>query len=204
MDICLIPKEDQRLKEIATEVKDFENKAYYEEIIDKIVKLSLENGGYAAAAPQFGITKRFIVLLTVEEMTKEELNNRKNYTVTPYFNPVITAMGGKQYFCEGCMSVGDFVGRVARPYWIDFSYQDMDGHYHQKHVEDFEAICCCHELDHLDGIEFTDKVEGELYSADLEERIEIRKKYPHEVVFKTGEFDQSHLDESVRTKVGSL
>lgn len=203
MKLNLIKKDDPRLKESCEEVKDFENKEFYRDLVNQITEASIEQYAFAAAAPQFGINKRFIVMISATEKkvkSKEELEEfHDNYVVTPYFNPKITCMKGLQYYYEACMSTGDVIGKVARPYYIELDYQDIDGNHLHRSAEDFEAIVFCHEIDHLDGIEFTDKAEDLIYDADLEKRIEIRNKFPKEIISKDMEFNQDNIE--AKTKV---
>lgn len=207
MKLKLIDKRDPRLKEICEEVTDFENKEFYDNLINQIMEVSVDQFAFAAAAPQFGINKRFILMISAVEKKvkdKKELEQFKDdYVVTPYFNPKITAMKGLQYFYEACMSTGDVIGKVARPYYIELDYQDIDGNHLHRTAEDFEAIVFCHEIDHLDGIEFVDKAEDLIYNADLEKRIEVRNKFPKEIVSKDMEFNQDNISEKSKTKVYS-
>lgn len=199
----LIDPKDKRFKKICTEVKDFDNREYYINIINEMKDECLKQYAYACAAPQFGITKRFILMITSEEMkvnNVEELDRLNiNYSITPYFNPKIISMKGKQYFYEACMSVGDVIGKVARPYSVEIEAQDIDGNYIYKKAEGFEAIVMCHEIDHLDGIEFTDKAIDIIYDADLEKRVEIRNKFPHTIISKDGEFNQDDIKGNFKT-----
>lgn len=205
MKIELVKKGDPRLKIPCEEVKDFENKEFYQDLINQIIGASVSQYAFAAAAPQFGINKRFILMISAVEKKvkdKQELDQLKvDYAVTPYFNPKITIMKGLQYYYEACMSTGDVIGKVARPYYIELDYQDIDGNYHHRSAEDFEAIVFCHEIDHLDGIEFIDKAEDLIYDANLEKRIEIRNKYPKEIVSKDMEFNQDNISVKAKTKV---
>lgn len=177
----------------------------YQDLIKQILDLSVDQYAFAAAAPQFGINKRFVLMISaVEKKVKniEELEQfHAEYEVTPYFNPKITMMKGLQYFYEACMSTGNTIGKVARPYYIEFDYQDIDGNYHHRSAEDFEAIVFCHEFDHLDGIEFIDKAEDIIYNTTLEKRIEIRNKYPKLVISKDMEFKQEEISNKFKTKV---
>lgn len=145
------------------------------------MEVSINKYAFAATTLQFGINKRFILMISaVEKKVKNKMELEQfhgNYEVTPYFNPKITLMKGLQYYYEACMSTGDVIGKVAIPYYIELDYQDIDGNYLHRTAEDFEAIVFCHEIDHLDGIEFIDKAEVLIYNADLEKRIEIRNKY---------------------------
>lgn len=205
MKIELIKKDDPRLKAICEEVVDFENKEFYKNLIDEILKASVEQYAFVAATPQFGINKRFILMISAVEKkvkNKKELEQfQTNYVVTPYFNPKITMMKGLQYYYEGCMSTGDVISKVARPYYIELDYQNIEGNHLHRSAEDFEAIVFCHEIDHLDGIEFINKAEDLIYDADLEKRIEVRNKFPKEVVSKDIEFNQDNISAKAKTKI---
>lgn len=205
MKIELVQKDDPRLKIPCEEVVDFEDKEFYQNLINQIMEVSVNEYAFAAAAPQFGINKRFILMISaVEKKVKNKMELEQfhdNYEVTPYFNPQITFMKGLQYYYEACMSTGDVIGKVARPYYIEFDYQDIDGNHLHKSAEDFEAIVFCHEIDHLDGIEFIDKAEDLIYDADLEKRIEVRNKFPKEIISKDIEFNQDNINDNAKTKV---
>ncbi len=205
MKIELIKKGDPRLKKICEEVVNFENKEFYQDLINQIKDASIDQYAFAAAAPQFGINKRFIVMISAVEKKVKNMKELEqfhaDYEVMPYFNPKITKMKGLQYYYEACMSTGNVIGKVARPYSIELDYQDINGNYHHRTAEDFEAIVFCHEIDHLDGIEFIDKAEDLIYDADLEKRIEIRNKYPKVILSKEGEFNQNEIDQKFKTKV---
>jgi len=205
MKIELVKKGDPRLKEVCEEVTDFENKEFYLDLINQIKEASIKEYAFAAAAPQFGINKRLILMISAVEKKVKNIKELEEfddeYEVTPYFNPKITVMRGLQYYYEACMSTGDALGKVARPYYIEIDYQDIDGNYHHRSAEDFEAIVFCHENDHLDGIEFTDKVEDLIENADLEKRIEIRNKYPKVIISKDIEFLKDKIEEKFKTKI---
>lgn len=205
MELQLLKSSDSRLKEICEEVIDFENKQFYTDVIEKIKNLCIGQYAFAAAAPQFGINKRFIVFVSAEEKkvsSVQELQQlESHYDVMAYFNPKITMMKGLTYYYEACMSTGDIIGKVARPYYIEFDYQDIDGNYHHECLENFKARVFCHEADHLDGIEFLDKASDITYNADLKKRIEIRDRYPNKIISKDCEFNQEEIDLRFRTKV---
>lgn len=100
--------------------------------------------GRGLAAPQIGLTDRiFVIDTTWKEGAK-----------TPYafVNPQITdAAQGTAVGAEGCLSIPDRTFDVRRPQWVDVVWQDVDGRQHSGRFEGIEAICICHELDHLDG-----------------------------------------------------
>lgn len=206
MELTLIQKDDQRLKEHCQDVKDFENKEFYTGLINQMQEICFEHQAFAAAAPQFGINKRFILVINPTEENKEDEDNcnlLKKYNTTTYFNPKITTMKGLQYYYESCMSIKNTIGKVARPYYIELAYQDIDGNYHHKIATNFEAIVLCHEIDHLDGILFTDKAEKIINNVNLDQRTAIRNKFPREVIFKDKAFNQDNIPIRHRTKIYS-
>jgi peptide deformylase len=196
MGLELLKTGDKRLKEKAIEVTDFTKD--YMSLIEEIKQMCLEGNAYAAAAPQFGIKECFIVILTVDEITELDPRNRK-YILEVYFNPVIIRMEGKQSYYEACMSVENTVGLVERPFYIKFDYQDIKGDKHQKEVEGFEAIVLCHEIDHLNGVEFTDRAKIIYKDVDVGKRINIRKKYPHTIMDTSGLFKYEKKKQTINT-----
>lgn len=182
----ILKPDDIRLSQKCSEITDFEN-PFYKEIIDQICHLCVNKFNcYAVAAVQFGIMKRFIVIMRPEEKTDMEQENE--YVAIPYFNPKITKREGKQYYFEACLSTGDAIGRVARPYVIMLEAQDIKGNKISRQIEGFEAIIFSHEIDHLDGIRFTDKALEIYHIPTEEERIAFRKEHPLEIITKEGEF----------------
>jgi peptide deformylase len=73
-------------------------------------------------------------------------------------NPKITYSSGKISAREGCLSVPDFIGNVTRKKKIEADYLDADGQMRHLKTEGFEAVCIQHEIDHLDGKVFLDRV----------------------------------------------
>jgi peptide deformylase len=191
MKIKILEPKDERLREVSSEITDFDN-PIYQKMLNEIKEICIEQKAYASAAPQFGILKRFIIIMTAEEIkvsSVKEFNELKiDYKITAYFNPIITTMIGKQYFFEACMSVENATGKVARPYKIVIEAQDINGNRFIKEAEGFEAIVLCHEIDHLDGIEYTDRAEELYYDVDVEARIKIRQDQPHQIIDKTTPF----------------
>jgi len=205
MKLILIPPGDKLLKTKASIVTDFDNKDYYMDIINQMKEICIGRKAFAAAATQFGIFKKMILVINIEKPefnNIDEYNNKPiNYNVIPYFNPKIKVMRGNQVFYESCMSVFESTGKVFRPYHIEFEYQDINGLKQYKIAEGFEAIILCHEIDHLYGIEYIDKAVQLYTSVNTEARIEIRKKHPYKVINKTKPFDQSNIDIKYQTKL---
>lgn len=111
--------------------------------------------GAGLAAPQVGISKR-VVVIDVDEGFFEMVN------------PVIISVKGEQTGPEGCLSVKGKQGTVTRPNKVKAEYRDRNGKKHKLTAEGFFARAVCHELDHLDGILYTDKA-IEIYDLPKED-----------------------------------
>ena len=97
------------------------------------------------AANQVGVLKRVVVIDVGEGLYQ-------------LINPKIIEAEGERVVVEGCMSSPDVWGKVKRPERVVVEYMTPEGELLQKEAEGLLAKCFCHELDHLDGIFFTDKV----------------------------------------------
>lgn len=126
-------------------------------ITDEIVRLARDMvetvhaaPGVGLAAPQVGVSKRVIVVdLSVGE-DKEALHILAN--------PEIVSQEGEAIDEEGCLSVPDIREKVARPYRVVARGLDLEGRPVEIEGEDLLARALCHEIDHLDGILFVDRL----------------------------------------------
>ncbi|MCE1201358.1 MAG: peptide deformylase [Bacteroidia bacterium] len=109
-----------------------------------------DHKGVGIAAPQVGINRQLIV---VQRFDKDE----KPFEV--YFNPQITAYSDSLHLrAEGCLSIPGMRDMVERPWGIQLKYQDQTGVWREEYVEGFTARIFQHEIDHLNGVLFTDKI----------------------------------------------
>ena len=115
----------------------------------------IDSGGVGLAAPQVGILRRVVLVDTGEEILE-------------LVNPTLIATDGEQEGPEGCLSVPGKYGLVKRPYWAKVRAQDRDGNWFEAEGEELIARCFCHELDHLDGIIYTEVMERFLTPEELE------------------------------------
>lgn len=113
--------------------------------------------GIGIAANQVGVTERIIVV-DVDWPDYEE----KNKDAPPskvMINPEVTAESAEDELDgEGCLSLPGIRGDVWRAVKIKYRYQDLDGKWHEKKAKDLEARCILHEIDHLDGVLFLDRM----------------------------------------------
>ncbi len=144
---------DPVLREKCTEVKTFNGELW--RLLDDMKETVRAEEGAGLAAPQIGIAKR-VVVIDVEEGFFELVN------------PVIVAVKGEQTGAEGCLSVKGKQGTVTRPYKVRAEYRDRNGKKHKLTAEGFFARAVCHELDHLDGILYTDRA-SEIYDLPVEQ-----------------------------------
>ena len=145
---------DEVLRKKSKEVK--ENNEKLQILVDDMFDTMYEANGVGLAAPQVGILKRLVVI---------------DVDGTPYtlINPVIVESDGTQTGDEGCLSVPNKSGTVTRPNHVICKALDRD--FNEITVEGTELLarCICHELDHLDGVVYVDKVEGDLVEVSYEE-----------------------------------
>ena len=127
------------------------------ELISDMYDTLYESMGVGLAAPQVGILKR-IVVIDVEEGNP--------YTL---INPEILETRDTQTGGEGCLSVPGKAGKVTRPAYVRARALDENMPPYELEGEGLLARAICHELDHLEGILYVDRVEGELYDAEMED-----------------------------------
>lgn len=135
---------DEILRKKCKEVKAVDDRI--REILDDMAE-TLHNtpNGAAVAANQLGILKRLVVIDMGTGLIK-------------LVNPVITEATGEQEVVEGCLSFPDKVGKLLRPQAVVVEALNEKGEAITLTGEDELAKCFCHEIDHLDGICFVDKV----------------------------------------------
>ena len=150
LDIISIP--DERLKQVSEPVKTFDDELRL--FIDDLEETRQAGpGAVGIAAPQVGCFQR-IIIVDVSKMKKPVPNH--GYMVL--VNPEITHWEGYEIGREGCLSVPDYTGNVIRATHINLKAQDAYGEPLEFEMEGFEARAIQHELDHLDGMLFIDRV----------------------------------------------
>ncbi len=111
--------------------------------------------GVGLAAPQVGILRRVVVIDVGDGLVE-------------LVNPVITSASGAQCGREGCLSLPGRQGIVTRPDKVTVQAQDRKGRPFEMEAEGFFARAVCHELDHLDGVLYIDKMDRELTPEEIE------------------------------------
>lgn len=129
------------------------------EIIADMIETMRDADGIGLAAPQIGILKRIMIVEPEPEK------------VVVFINPEILEREGEQEGYEGCLSIPGKSGVVKRPYKITVKAFDIDMKEFELEAEELFARAICHECDHLDGVLYIDKLEGELMDNEELERI---------------------------------
>ena len=150
--------DDPILRKKSREVTEFNDRLF--ELLDDMKETMYHSGGVGLAGPQVGVLKR-VVVMDVSEDRNEFIE---------LINPEITYEEGEQTGNEGCLSLPGLYGVVTRPNIVKVKAQNRDGKWCLYKGEQLKARCFCHEIDHLDGILYKDKLdEGEtLYRNDGE------------------------------------
>lgn len=154
LDIITYP--DPRLKQIATEVEIFDAVLHeFVQNLDETMKAGPD--GVGIAAPQVGCMQR-IAIVDISGYVKSKKSNMKHHGHLVLINPEILEWQGMKKGREGCMSVPDFTGNVIRAESIVLTAQDEYGSESKYEMEGFEARAVQHEIDHLDGLLFMDRL----------------------------------------------
>ena len=145
---------DPRLKEKSDPVTGVT--AEVSAVIDDLLEtMRASPGCVGIAAPQVGVARRIIV---VDVSAHRRGGQEENHGLLVLVNPEILARGGKQLVREGCMSVPDYTANVQRAQWVLVDALDREGKQTILEAIGFEAVAIQHEVDHLDGYLFLDRV----------------------------------------------
>ena len=149
----ILTDKDPALHKVCRPVEKFDWRLH--KLLDDMRDTLEEANGVGLAAPQVGILRRVVIVDTGEEILE-------------LVNPVMLETDGEQVGPEGCLSVPGKYGLVKRPYIAKVRAQDRDGQWFEAEGEELIARCFCHELDHLDGIVYTEVMDRFLTDEELE------------------------------------
>ena len=124
-------------------------------LLDDMKETLADANGVGLAAPQVGILRRVVLVDNGQE-------------VLELVNPELIETSGEQIGAEGCLSVPGKYGLVKRPNYAKVKAQDRFGNWFETEGEELTARCFCHELDHLDGILYTQVMERFLTDEELD------------------------------------
>ena len=148
----ILTVKEPSLHKMCRPVEKFDGKLH--KLLDDMKETLLDAGGVGLAAPQVGILRRVVLVDTGENILE-------------LVNPELLETDGEQEGAEGCLSVPGKYGLVKRPYYAKVRAQDRNGAWFEAEGEEIVARCFCHELDHLDGIVYTEIMERYLTEEEL-------------------------------------
>ena len=148
----ILTDKDPALHKVCKPMVNFDDRLF--RLLADMKDTLIDSGGVGLAAPQVGILRRVVLVDTGEEILE-------------LINPSLVAVDGEQTGAEGCLSVPGKYGIVTRPYWAKVRAQDRNGNWFEVEGEELIARCFCHELDHLDGIVYTEVMERFLTDEEL-------------------------------------
>ena len=145
------------LKEKALAIeKDRIDSEDFKKFVDELTETMRASKGVGIAATQVGVMERVFLL---EVKNNKRYPNQENTPLYIIINPKITSFSDEKVEgWEGCLSIPGIRGMVERSKSIIMEYTDMDGKTVEKEFNDFPAVIVQHELDHLDGILFTERM----------------------------------------------
>ena len=151
-DIVVYP--DKRLKEVSSPVEKFDEALHG--LLDDMYDTMVAKKGVGLAAIQIGVAKR-VLIINLPEDDADDVVIKKEDTLE-IINPIFTSMEGKCKHQEGCLSVPGFYEEIERASHIVMEYQDRYGEKKVIDNQDFLAIALQHEIDHLNGKVFIEKL----------------------------------------------
>ena len=149
----ILTDEEPALHKTCRPVVSFDAKLH--KLLDDMGETMRDANGIGLAAPQVGILRRVVTVDLGDEILE-------------LVNPELVETDGEQTGAEGCLSVPGKYGLVTRPYTAKVKAQDRYGEWFEVEGEEIIARCFCHELDHLDGIVYTEVMERFLTAEELE------------------------------------
>ena len=138
---------DEILRKKSKPVENFDRKLW--ELLDDMAETMYANDGAGLAAPQVGVLRRMVVI---------DVGEKRGHELLQLINPEIVETEGSMVNAEGCLSIPGRRGTVERPERVVVHALNRKGQMIEVVGTGFLAMALCHEIDHLDGILYTDKM----------------------------------------------
>lgn len=151
MKLSIVEYPDKRLRLKSKEVKVFDEKLH--ELLDAMYPIMIDTNGIGLAAIQVAQPIRALILNIPDEEGEQPREN-----LLEIINPVISNKEGETVYQEGCLSVPKFYEDIKRFETLTLHYQDRDGNTKTLEVDGLLSIAIQHEMDHLEGVLFIDKL----------------------------------------------
>jgi peptide deformylase len=159
---------DKRLREVSSPIEKITDEI--RELANDMAEVMYDEPGIGLAAPQVGQIIRLIVVDT--EWTAEDAEQAPLVLV----NPEIVEHSGQITWTEGCLSVPDFEADVSRASHVKLRASNLEGEDLEIDASELQAVCFQHEIDHLDGVLFIDRIsrlKRNLYTQRRKKRLRL-------------------------------
>jgi len=151
-DIVIYP--DKRLKQISKEVTEFDSELH--ELLDDMYDTMVSKSGVGLAAIQIGVAKRALIINLPDDDNEDVIQVKED--TLEIINPIFIKKEGSCKHQEGCLSIPKVYEDIERAEHVVLEYQDRHGKKHTIDNNEFLAIALQHEVDHLDGKVFIEKL----------------------------------------------
>jgi len=151
MKLKIVEYPDKKLREKSVDVVKFDNRLHH--LLDAMYPMMIDTNGIGLAAIQVAHAKKVLILNIPNEDGEQPKEN-----LLEILNPILTHKSGETVYQEGCLSVPSFYEDITRYEKVSINYQDRDGNTKQLDADGLLSIAIQHEMDHLEGILFIDKL----------------------------------------------
>ena len=151
MKLSIVEYPNKKLKEISKKVEKFDKELH--DLLDAMYPIMMNTNGIGLAAIQVSHAKQALILNIPDEEDEQPKDN-----LIEMINPIVTNMEGETTYQEGCLSVPTFYEDIVRSESLSVNYQDRDGNTKTLEANGLLSIAIQHEIDHLNGILFIDKL----------------------------------------------
>jgi len=151
MKLKIVEYPNKKLKELSKPVEKFDKELHT--LLDAMYPIMMKTNGIGLAAIQVEYAKQVLILNIPDENDEQHEEN-----LLEIINPIITKMEGETIYQEGCLSVPTFYEDIKRAESLTLNYQDRDGNTKVLEANGLLSIAIQHEVDHLNGILFIDKL----------------------------------------------
>jgi peptide deformylase len=149
LDIVLYP--DKALRTICSPVEAFDSELS-RQVSDMVETMYYHKGTVGLAAPQVNILKCIVVIDITAKTTQDKL--------LVLINPEILSTSKNKYVREGCLSVPEYLADIKRAKKTTIKAQNINGEWFEYTTSELEAVAIQHEVDHLEGIVFLDRIDS--------------------------------------------
>ena len=143
---------DKRLEEFSNEITEFDSKLHT--LLDDMYETMMAKNGIGLAAIQVGVPLQALII----NLVREEDNKQHKEDLLEVINPKILEANGEIVYQEGCLSIPGYYDDVKRAKYIKVSFFDRERNEHIKEYEGLMAVAFQHEMDHLRGHLFIEKL----------------------------------------------